>query len=347
MSLINQMLRDLEQRSPTPPKPPVPEALHIRKVALPDKSSHRGSHWWLTIAFVGLALAGMQYYQPAILPSPLSTVTSPAQPVTPPLIPSMAEQTLPVIPTEAKLLIENTPSAKTSLIPPDSAPINNIPSPPKPLPVAKTPSKKPALKPQKSPPAAKIAAADHGLSADALYRQAASLPPGIQRKDLLQEALILNPKHLVARTMLLQTLQQTNASLELKQFLDESLELFPGHPGFTTALAHWQIKQKQADAAISTLESIDTRQHHDPQFLALKAAGYQQQHQYPQALPLYQELTRIQPDKAENWLGLGICADNLQQPGLALQAYQQALNKKTLQGDVVNYIKQRLNALTY
>ena len=353
MSLINQMLRDLEQRNPNSSKPSVPEPLQVQKVALPSQSSIHGSRWWLAIVVVCLAVAVVQYY-PSVMPeAPLSTVTTPVQPAAPQIAPVIAKQTLPVIPSpephpplENKLLAKSTPTHEAS------APINAPASAPKHPATPKAPNstpKKPAPNSQKHPPASKIvstdAASQSGLTADKLYLQADSSPSITLRKGLLRDALTLNPQHLAARKLLLQTLQQENAGIELKQFLDESLELFPGNPGFTTALAHWQIKQKNADAAINTLESIDTRQNHDPQFLALKAAGYQQQHNYAQALPLYQELTHMQPDKAENWLGLAVCADNLQQPSRAIQAYQLALNKKTLNSEVVDYIRQRLSAL--
>ena len=353
MSLINQMLRDLEQRNSTSAKPSVPEPLQVQKVTLPNQSSNHGNLWWLAIVVVCLALAVVQYY-PSVMPvTPLSTVTTPAQPAALQIAPAIAEQTLPVIPTlEPQPPLENNLTTKTTLTQEASVPINAPASAPKhsvnPKAQNSTP-KKPAPNSQKHPPASKIVSinttSQSGLTADTLYWQADSSPSGTLRKSLLRDALTLNPQHLAARKLLLQTLQQENAGIELKQFLDESLELFPGNPGFTTALAHWQIKQKNADAAINTLESIDNRQNHDPQFLALKAAGYQQQHNYAQALPLYQELTHMQPDKAENWLGLAVCADNLQQPSRAIQAYQLALNKKTLNSDVVDYIRQRLSAL--
>ncbi len=353
MSLINQMLRDLEQRNPSSSKSSAPQPLQVQKVALPNQSSNYGSRWWLAIVFVCLALAGVQYYPSAMLPTPLSTVTTPTQPAALQIAPAIAEQTLPVIPTfPPQPQLENNLPAKTTLTQEASAPINALAAAPKHSPTLKAPAsnpRKPAPNSQKPPPTSKIVSTDtasrSGLTADTLYRQADSSPSKTLRKELLRDALTLNPQHLAARKLLLQTLQQENANIELKQFLDESLELFPGNPGFTTALAHWQIKQKHADAAINTLESIDTRQNHDPQFLALKAAGYQQQHNYAQALPLYQELAHIQPDKAENWLGLAVCADNLQQPAQAIQAYQLALNKKTLHSDVVDYIRQRLSAL--
>ena len=353
MSLINQMLRDLEQRNSTSAKPSVPEPLQVQKVALPNQSSKHGNLWWLAIVVICLALAVVQYYPYVIPATPLSTVTTPAQPAALQIAPAIAEQTLPVVPTqEPQPPLENKLPTKTTITQEANAPINTPAATSKQSVTPKTSNstpKKPAPNSQKQPPASKIVSTDttsqSGLSADTLYRQADSSPSGTLRKSLLRDALTLNPRHLAARKLLLQTLQQENASIELKQFLDESLELFPGDPGFTTALAHWQIKQKNADAAINMLESIDSRQNHDPQFLALKAAGYQQQHNYAQALPLYQELTHIQPDKAENWLGLAVCADNLQQPSRAIQAYQLALNKKTLNSDVVDYIRLRLSAL--
>jgi tetratricopeptide (TPR) repeat protein len=144
---------------------------------------------------------------------------------------------------------------------------------------------------------------------------------------------------------MLQTLLKSGPTNELEAFTRESLALFPNHLAFVTSLAHLQLQRKELAAATATLERIDSTQSNEPAYLSLLAASYQQQKRFQQAASIYQKLTLIQPEKAENWLGLGICAENLHQRQTAIQAYQQALEKKTLNSDVVDYINQRLTVL--
>ena len=179
----------------------------------------------------------------------------------------------------------------------------------------------------------------------ALYREAERSASQLMRKETLKEALALEPGNLHTRDLLLQTLLKTGPGNELEQFLRDSLMLFPNHLAFITSLAQLQMQHKAYAAASATLEGIDSNQTNEPAYLALLAASYQQQKNFHNAAPIYQRLTQIQPEKAENWLGLAICAENLQQRQTAIQAYRQALAKNTLNGEVVNYINQRLSAL--
>jgi tetratricopeptide (TPR) repeat protein len=138
---------------------------------------------------------------------------------------------------------------------------------------------------------------------------------------------------------------KSRADVELDEFLDDSLALFPNNLLFIKTRAHLYVQQKNFAAAVNILERIDADTVDDSPFLALLAAGYQQLQHFPQAARIYQRLSQIQPDKAENWLGLAIAQDKLNQSQAAVQAYRQALDKKTLNAEVVSYIKQRLTAL--
>jgi len=165
------------------------------------------------------------------------------------------------------------------------------------------------------------------------------------RENLL-DALKLEPTHLPARTLLLQTLLKYRASpAEIAAFVQESLALFPNDLLFVKTQAHLYVQQKNFAAAVSILERIDSNTVDDPAYLALLAAGYQQQQQFTQAAPLYRRLTELQADKAEYWLGLAMNQDKLNQIQAAAESYRQALDKSTLNAEVVSYIKQRLDAL--
>ncbi len=347
MSLINQMLRDLEHRNPlvnapTQPSPP----LQTLRYQPPQK---RPGAAWLALGLIPLAWLVLRNNQPSVPSEPAKSAPVSVRTAEFPQQHPVAEQPLSIKQPEVETTVSTVrvPSEHTIIVA-------------KPQPVPASPPVKPRSKTlgkasiQLTHNQSKVGKNNRvqtpnrpaDQQAEALYKKAQANASRMMRKENLLEALELNPRHLPARHLLLQTLLQENAPIELKPFLDDSLALFPGNPEFVRALAHWQIKQKNFNAATTALEQLDAGNPNDPQHLALQAARYQQQQNFSQALPLYEKLTLIQPEKAENWLGLALCTDHLQQPGRAIQAYRRALHKNTLHNEVVDYINQRLSALT-
>ncbi|WP_347987362.1 hypothetical protein [Methylomonas sp. AM2-LC] len=176
---------------------------------------------------------------------------------------------------------------------------------------------------------------------------AAKKNPSLSNKSAQLETILqLNPQFLPARTLLLETLIKNKATnQELSRFTDDSLQIFPHNLQFKKTKAHLYILQKNFIAAVNLLENDNLESTSDSEYLALLAGCYAQLQRYPQAASIYLKLTQIEADKAENWLGLGVSEDKLNQAKLAINAYQQALDKNTLQGEVVDYIKQRLQVL--
>jgi Flp pilus assembly protein TadD len=358
MSLINQMLRDLEQRNQQTPSVNQTQPLDIqmpRVETRPDK--HYG--WWLT-GLLPIAVAGWFFWQssqsnqPAIASSqPIVTTPSikPAEPQQTQVIASAPEAT--VQPQSVAIEVASPaeqPAVQTDIPKPEAQTNSQTQQAETAKPElaaiepAKVENKPLSISPQKTAKSKSITRPQQ--QADKIFRQTHAQMSRLMRQENLKEVLQLDPRHLAARQQLLQILIQEHSNLELKQFLDESLAWFPDNLGFITTLAHYHVQHKNFADAVATLERVDNFRINDPHYLALLAASYQQQHQFTQALPVYQKLTQIQPEKAENWLGLGICADKLQQNSSALDAYQQALNKNTLNSAVVDYINQRLSALT-
>lgn len=340
MSLINQMLRDLEQRRHDTPKPtPMLEP----KSAPKDKSRYKSGGLWLTTLALTLAAVYVRQQNQSIQPAPVSlaataTVTEKPLPHTAPL--QVDAQPQPPEPAPLPKETSDGPAANAEPITISTA----KPETPKPKPAPRKapPPKAAAVKVDK--PARTLTPAQQ---ADALYQSALASSSMLMTKENLYEALQFNPNHLPARTLLLQTLlkSRTTAPLEIGHFVDDSLRLFPGNLLFVKTRAHLYAQQKNYPAALSTLAQIDADTVDDPVYLSLLAASHQQLQHFPQAARVYQRLCQIQPEKAEHWLGLGVSRDKLNQAQAAAQAYRQALDKNTLNAEVVSYIKQRLGAL--
>lgn len=364
MSLINQMLRDLEQRNNQNPKSAQP--LNVR---IADKPARGKRLLWL-LPLMALPAAYLWYQaqpgrpapQPAApvdaaviaVPEPAVERNQSQPPASPPPGERIESTALPIstVPTpNASLAEPQQPASEHSIVnkPPQAVAKSQVAvpkqaeaTPPPPAERSRNPS--PASMPIERPKTAK--ASTPGERAEALYRQAQHSASALMTQENLKEALQLDPHYLPARTLLLQTLLKSHADAELGEFVDDSLQLFPGNLLFIKTRAHLYVQQKNFAAAVNILERIDADTVDDGAYLALLAAGYQQLQRFPQAARIYRQLTQIQPDKAEHWLGLAIAQDKLNQSQSAVQAYRQALDKKTLNAEVVSYIKQRLSVLT-
>jgi len=409
MSLINQMLRDLEQRQPK--KNQQIDKLEIKTITRIHSGKPKLLWLLLPIAFaIGYVL---NHNQPESTPAQTTSIAAPAvnqalpaptaaqqsQPQQKqqtqaettaaiatnqaPPAPALAQQSLPQQQqqqqqqtsenTNATQATNQIPSVPNAVLQPQIQPqqqgiretSTNIHSPKLISPATELPAKKPEtiIKPNSKPPIAKpdalIVQANPALPAVKpenssasipkivanLYHQAQISQSAASSRDALLTALALDPHYLPARTLLLQTLLKMHASdAEINAFTEKSLQLFPDNLLFIKTQAHLYVQQKRFNEAIQLLEQIDAKRVEDSGYLSLLAASYQQLQRFPQAERIYQKLTQIQPDKAENWLGWAICLDKLNQPQDAARAYREALNKNTLNSQVVDYINQRLSA---
>ena len=167
---------------------------------------------------------------------------------------------------------------------------------------------------------------------------------GDKQKNL-ELAIQLNPQHINARLLLTNMLLQQGLTLQAAILLDQSLMLFPQNLQFITLRSQLFLQKKQAQNALNILHHIDKNQVQDETYLSLLAAAHQQNNDNLNSLTTYQKLVKINPQKAEYWLGLAIAQEKQDHPHLALNAYQQALNKNTLKPVIVDYIKERISIL--
>lgn len=181
--------------------------------------------------------------------------------------------------------------------------------------------------------------------ADILFKNAQNQLNLSVKQSSLEQAIGLNPRHLDARLLLSNTLLRQGLNNKAITLLDQSLALFPQNLKLINLRSQLYLQNRQAKAALSLLHAIDINYVQDETFLSLLAAAYQQNNNHQNSLQIYKKLLSINPTKAEYWLGLAIAAEKQNQPEQALNAYQQALEKKSLKPSIVSYIKQRISLL--
>lgn len=369
MSLINQMLRDLESRN-TPNNAPSSLQQNIQVTQAPRSKTPMliwsilvivatgGTYWAYqyskTLAKISPAIAADNIKKEPVPAAPFeqvlatpNAVTNTAAPkiepkppenaITPPTpaaLPAPIVQAAPAVVVQAAPAVQ--PSPPVQVVQPaaavQAAPEIVAPPPVKNRPITANPS-------QPKQTTAK-------QRADDLYRQAENSfenPLAVSYK--LEQALNLDPRHLKARLLLAKTLHSQGQADKTGEFLDQSLALFPDNLQFINTRAQLFLQQKNPDGALRTLQRIDLANSSNETYLSLLAATYQQLQSFTNAAGVYQKLVNANPEKAENWLGFALAQEKLGNPKLAREAYQQALSKNTLKPSVASYVKQRLSEL--
>ncbi|TRX02320.1 tetratricopeptide repeat protein [Candidatus Methylobacter oryzae] len=355
MSLINQMLRDLESRKTADDiSPALQRNIHV----IPTSSTSRPALIWSLLAAV-MAVGIYWAYQYSQTPSKSSPL---------PDTDSYNKSPVPIVSYEKVLVAPNavisdpTPEIefkpKNTTIPAVSAT--------QPEPAARPPafqSRPPAqastampTKPKivekplntKVPVSAKPVQINSVVAkqqADLLYHQAENDSGGYSTSHKLEQALMLDPKHLKARLLLAKTLYNQGQISKTAEFLDQSLALFPENLQFISTRAQLFLQQQNPSSALKTLQRINIVDNSNEAYLSLLAATYQQLQSYANAARTYQKLVSINPEKPENWLGLALSQEKLGNLKLSREAYQAALNKNTLKESITSFIHQRLNEL--
>jgi MSHA biogenesis protein MshN len=344
MSLINQMLRDLERRQAVSSEP-VPNARQYWAVKR-EQSKHRSLWLFLFTALACAYLLRLKQIEPLLPPKAGNTDAK------------YIRDSQPQDSIGKQLRLNLLPISPANAVMPDSLrqTLQTIPDPGA-LP-------KQIIQEENHAPVVLQAMAEIETDKDIpktkhhrkilsireqvsrLYRQAQKGRSQADTEEALREALDLDPLFLPARTLLLETMLASQAPADaIDYFTETSLQLFPDNLQFIKTRAHLLIQQKKFADAINLLERVDAGSSEDSAYLSLLALSYEQSQRYMQAADVYQRLVLLQPDKAENWLGLGIVQEKLSQNQSAAQAYRQALNKNTLNNEVVDYINQRLSAL--
>ncbi len=129
------------------------------------------------------------------------------------------------------------------------------------------------------------------------------------------------------------------------QILEQASAAGVQDPKLSMALAALALKQQDWSKALSYLQyEPDIFNYTD--FYALKAAALQKTSQHAQAVQVFQQLARQQPEQARWWLGMALSYDAMSQTEQALHAYRQvAVNGFGLSAESLDYVKKRIAAL--
>ncbi|GAB1392152.1 hypothetical protein MASR1M60_03150 [Rhodocyclaceae bacterium] len=375
MSVINQMLRDLDARAASDQER---AGLPPRIRTLPPGGLVRRQN--LRMLVIGMGAGAILMAVALLLIRLLSApddmpTTIPVPPLVPPAVPVPAA--VPPAPTSAapaaaaapadvaemklSLLVgqkaEPKPAVPPAPVPPKAVPAEKpAAAATAPAPVASTaplprPTPAPAAAPPPSAPAEeaqidKRTKGEQGRElAEADYRKAMQ---AVKRGDneaalpLFKRALELDPELARARQGYLSVLVAAKRWDVARQVAEQGLALDPTQSGWANIVARLQFEQGDAAGAVQTLERFAIHAPHDADYQGLFAYLLQKQQRPAEAAERFRAALQVRPNEGRWWFGLGLSLEQAGNSTGAKEAYTKAKAVGNLPPDMAAAVEQKL-----
>lgn len=348
MSLINEVLRDLESKRP--------DALAHQNLqreirALPPVRHKMPISWWWILGFVLILLTGTVFYfqadRPLQIQSKLpATDANLLQPpperradsevdklrlafelAVPPL--PLPEEAPPSLPTVKSL------SPVTKL---EAAPVVSVPPSLSKSELERTASgvvridKTPALATPRDLAEMELRKAEQAVAGG-------RMPEAI---DAWQMALQHDPAFIAPRQALVAQLLAQRRLTEVVKLLEEGLSLQPGQTPWVLTLARVQLEQGALNKADETLARFQNQALHLPEYAGFQAHLKSRLGAHGEAIGHYMRAVRMAPGEGRWWLGLGLELQAEGKVGDAKEAFRRALATSTLSAELVAVAQQQI-----
>ncbi|MBI5918887.1 MAG: tetratricopeptide repeat protein [Nitrosomonadales bacterium] len=348
MSLINQMLNELERRGAGG----LPDEQAVRAVPV-ARQRRVGLVLVGGLALLVLAVAGWRYYAapvheatPEIVPPP-TAVPLPSPPV------SVAHSA--VAARVEKAASAKTPPAKVA----QPAPKQEVAA--KQKSAVKSVAQAVPVKPVTPPPKPEVPPAPQSIAeapvkqitpqqqADHEYRQAVlAMQQGHVAEALAgyESALRLDAGQEGARRALVGWLLENKRHDDAERLLQEGVKLNPKHTGFAMLLARLQVEHNDLPQALATLHAALPYAKQQADYQAFMAALLQRGDRHAEAIPYYQAALQLAPDTALWLMGLGISLQATQRSADAREVFRRAAALHGLAPELQAFVEQRLKELS-
>ena len=367
MSLINQVLSDLERRGVNA----LPGESSIRAVPVRRNLNRLA---WLIAAILILAVAAGLWWNSleSKTSAPMRVVPAPAKPVAVP----QAESQPVIVATQDFPLKENQQqggedtggpamrlSFELSTIPLPSSlrakPVaaatgqNHIKVAPPAYAIPATESKAPVVAPVSGVVPAgsvdkQIRQASTQQQPDNEFRRAS----GLMQQDRVNEAIAgyeavlqLDAGHDAARQAMLGLLLENKRNADAERVLQDGLKHNPRQSGFAMLLARLQVERDALSLALDTLQKTLPYAYQQADYQAFIAALLQRQNRHNEAISRYQIALQLSPNSGVWLMGLGISMQAVQRNEEARDAFRRAIESRTLSAELQAFVEQRLKEL--
>jgi len=367
MSIINQMLRDLDARQASQQERDV---LPAKLRNLPPLEAAKSNAWRLLVGGMaaGVAIAWVTWAAvsrvsapaaaPTISPTPVSAVV--------PVVDAKDENTKALSPAELGEMKISTLLGRAKVPESSSSPM----APPQTLAPApesasvKSITRAPAEPRDKSssgpvvrvaPP---LAASEPSASidkqakngqtrelAEAEYRkgmQAIKYGDNAAAMQSLRRTLELDPELVKARQALLSLLVSGKQWAEAQQVVQSGLALDPAKSGWALILARLHFELGDTPAALETLEHYAAHAGRDADYQGFFAYLLQKQQHPAEAAERFKAALALRPSEGRWWFGLGLALEGAGKRSEAKEAYAKAREVGNLPPDMAQVIEERL-----
>jgi MSHA biogenesis protein MshN len=371
MSVINQVLKDLDERQPLSSESGKYQSAAEPQAAKPDTMRFI---IWVLVAVLLLAAAGYYFWLESqvveeiqIKPVTASvaaenkprgeatvvTVVTVSESIAP-MVVQGDEKSRPVMapvevaamkPEPEKVIIEDRTQAE------NTAELNAVESKPRPKQSATTGEKTNYLPlHDDGKPVAKAVAEVVVVKTPSSPLQTARdmLSDGrlTEAEKALKKILDKNPGSLAARELLIGLLLRNNRVEEAAKQILTGLKYYPFSENLILMQSKILLERGQQGNVIKLLEQYLDSGKAGIQSIAMLASLYQQNADYTRAYDLYNRLASRQPADYRNWMGLAISLEGINQPGKAIGAYKKALQSAGLPQTLYNYALSRINNIS-
>ncbi len=353
MSLINQMLKDLEQRRSQLLQAEGPLEDIVPAVSVPARRRRRAP---LGLALVTLAAAAAVWIwhgaggpEPAPVaaatPAPVPAARpDPAPPAGPDPAPAPVAEAAVRDPAPAAVEARAAASVPRPVIKARAATAKPVP----PAPARDESTDATGAAGGEGTVAKRLRPPTPAQRAEQAYQrgwQALRAGRGAEAEAALHEALRLNPEHLPARELLVGHLLRQGRLDEAGRLLRDGLALAPRHGTFAKLYARILARQNAVPTAIEVLRRSAPALAADPDHHAMLAALYQRQGRHAEAARLYRDLVKLRPNASVWWVGLGVSLEALGRSAEARLAYERALDTGNVARRLRDFADGRLAAL--
>lgn len=341
MSLINDMLRDLEARRATEQRLPAGllQGMSTSRVRTGRRTLLVALVTLSAVLAVVVAWLGWQRYG-APVPSSTPVLAQAPAVVPPPAARTAPAASAPVAPVGADVAPARVTASHPSPVAP--APVTAAAAPmPAPRAVVSTDTAEPAVVEKTARPRSpqQQAAIDyqHGVAA---------LRSGDHKvaESAFRSALQHDAGHLLARETLAAMLLGAGRLIEADEVLEQGRRFFARNPTLALLLARLRVEQGQTGAAVTILEQSLHAAVARADYLAFLAALYQRELRYDDSVESYGRALAIQPQQSSWWVGMGISLENAGRREDAVKAYEQAA-EGSLPPQLQEHVRSRLQAL--
>jgi len=161
----------------------------------------------------------------------------------------------------------------------------------------------------------------------------------------LETALQLNPRHGPARQALVALLLENRRTDDAERVLQEWLRHEPAQVEAAMLLARLQIEGGAPAQALDTLQAVSQYAGERADYQGFMAAVLQRQNRHEEAVVHYQTALKQAPDAGVWLMGLGISLQALKRNEEARAAYRRAIDTRSLGSELQAYVERRMKEL--